>query len=432
MAESGLLTEVKCLWDGTETTADASAGATTLTVLDPTAVSVGDTVWNPMSVVGSPPVMESKVVTAVDETTSIVTLDSALTNAWLEASPVVPDQGGGPGQVWLADVVVPSQEEPIEVMLGWTDLLSLSEGIYEIPIPVDLEDDLSAISNTPGQFFPVGGSRLAADAIDGKTITGAVFQTIANLGDSGVQGMRLARDDAGGVIKFWTGNAAETGPGYINPYSSGSSLGVVISSPDRTGFSRGTINLNPGDVEVFTQLTAHDGLVVSTAGINVTGASDFQNGVTLHTADLTITGSNNTVNLSDPPTSTNATNARINTAGSGDIRVTSNTSLSRYKVKQEEITVEEARGILELTPITWYDIWEVEDNGGKTEGLQRIPGVTAEDVQQHVPAFATYGKTSAHQGVIYERLAVGLIPVVRELRDEVAALRDRVEMLENR
>jgi hypothetical protein len=412
MAESGLLTEVKCLWDGTETTADASAGATTLTVLDPTAVSVGDTVWNPMSVVGSPPVMESKVVTAVDETTSIVTLDSALTNAWLEASPVVPDQGGGPGQVWLADVVVPSQEEPIEVMLGWTDLLSLSEGIYEIPIPVDLEDDLSAISNTPGQFFPVGGSRLAADAIDGKTITGAVFQTIANLGDSGVQGMRLARDDAGGVIKFWTGNAAETGPGYINPYSSGSSLGVVISSPDRTGFSRGTINLNPGDVEVFTQLTAHDGLVVSTAGINVTGASDFQNGVTLHTADLSITGSGNTVSIANPPQGGSA-NVNWNSTN-GNLRQIASTARVKTNIEAYPVDLEVA---LRLTPRVYQRI-DLEPE----EDPREIGFIAEEAEALGLTDWVVYGTDGLPFSFDYFKWVVALQALVRDQHARLLAL----------
>ena len=50
---------------------------------------------------------------------------------------------------------------------------------------------------------------------------------------------------------------------------------------------------------------------------------------------------------------------------------------SCQKLEQEPLSAEAVRGVLDLTPATWFDRTEAEENDGSTEGLRRIPGLVA-------------------------------------------------------
>ena len=167
MPEAGLLTEVRWEWDGTEVTADAALGASTFTVLDPEAIAVGDSIW--FGETGP------HKVTALDEETGLVTVSPALTEALEESDPVVPDVGGQPARVWIAEVVLADSETPVEVMLSTSEVLILPEGMYDPPAAIILSDDLDRVVDLPGQYPMVD-----ATVIDPDTVTPVV------MGDWGV------------------------------------------------------------------------------------------------------------------------------------------------------------------------------------------------------------------------------------------------------
>lgn len=151
MAETGLLVEVRWEWDGTETVADSALGTDTITVLDPDTLSIEDTIW----IGGEGPYVVTEIVD------DVVTIDPVLAADVDEGEPVVPDAGGGPGQIWLADVILPDADQPVEVQMTIHDLIVMPEGIYDPPKAIALEDDLSAIIDLPGNLPSIQGSLIA-------------------------------------------------------------------------------------------------------------------------------------------------------------------------------------------------------------------------------------------------------------------------------
>ena len=78
-----------------------------------------------------------------------------------------------------------------------------------------------------------------------------------------------------------------------------------------------------------------------------------------------------------------------------------------------------------MTPRSWFDRREVEDAGldfdTVTEvecvaaGLRRIPGFVAEEVEAVNPLFCTYNSDGELEGLSYDRLAVAVHPVLKDL-----------------
>lgn len=100
-----------------------------------------------------------------------------------------------------------------------------------------------------------------------------------------------------------------------------------------------------------------------------------------------------------------------------------------------------SRKLLEIEPKSWFDkasadrwaeIDSMKADGEWTEEMEdsyipdpltRIPGVIAEDLDEvGLDVFVEYNSDGAPESVLYDRLGVALIPVVRELRDRVDEL----------
>lgn len=158
MSESGLLLEVKWEWDGTTvSTAVTGIGATGLTVDDVAALSEEESVWigegGPYDIV------------VLDEDNGNITIDPGLTEAVEEGDPVVPDVGGQPARVWVAVVLLPDTDEPIEVPLVFTDLLAMPEGVYDPPLAIYIADDLESVVDLPGQLPTIDGVLIPPDTL---------------------------------------------------------------------------------------------------------------------------------------------------------------------------------------------------------------------------------------------------------------------------
>lgn len=141
-AVAGLLTNVRWEWDGADLAADAAAGATVLTVTDPDPYTVDDKIW----VEETGPYL----ITAIDEDAFTLTIYPGLTEAVEDGAPVAPDVGGEGGRVWLANVVIPDSDLPIDVPLVFHDLLGLSEGEYNPPKLITLTADYDSVVDVPG------------------------------------------------------------------------------------------------------------------------------------------------------------------------------------------------------------------------------------------------------------------------------------------
>ena len=157
MSVNGLLTEVRWEWDGTELSADALLGDTLLPVLEPTAISIDELVWIDFT--------GPYTVTDVDEENDTITIEPGLTEDCEEGIEVVPDIGGQPAQVWVAEVVLPDADSPIEVPLTIKDLSVMPEQVYDPPVAIVITPDLRSVVDLPGSIPVVDGNYIPPDSI---------------------------------------------------------------------------------------------------------------------------------------------------------------------------------------------------------------------------------------------------------------------------
>ena len=76
---------------------------------------------------------------------------------------------------------------------------------------------------------------------------------------------------------------------------------------------------------------------------------------------------------------------------------------------------------------------EPEEDLSGCGGLERIPGVVAEDLEAAgLDMFVTYTDDGETESVMYDRIGPALIPIVRRQRDRINSLEERVEALESR
>jgi hypothetical protein len=124
------------------------------------------------------------------------------------------------------------------------------------------------------------------------------------------------------------------------------------------------------------------------------------------------------------------------------------TSSRRYKIEEEAVNLVESAKILNVSPKTWFDKNSAEryaefltSNGENIDEedvpyIERIPGVVAEDVEAAgLERYVVYGDPNEAgertiEGVMYDRLWTLLIPLVKEQRERIQILEEKVRLLE--
>lgn len=119
-------------------------------------------------------------------------------------------------------------------------------------------------------------------------------------------------------------------------------------------------------------------------------------------------------------TTSSSANAFLDVTNSNNLL--RSTSSIRYKRDIQPITYEDARKVLELTPVSFHSMSSADDPNRVFEGL------TAEQVAQYLPQFVNYIKDADGKeipdGVQYDRVAaVALLAVVKEQQKEIAGLK---------
>ncbi len=132
-------------------------------------------------------------------------------------------------------------------------------------------------------------------------------------------------------------------------------------------------------------------------------------------------------------TSTNDANVRINPDSDSNGLMYRTTSSEKAKINIEEITIEHALKVLDVMPVTWFEKENAEMfcdflNGenqelGDIERIKRIPGITAENVENA-------GLTEFVERVddeivnVNNKLWVLLIPIVKNILQEMEGLKN--------
>ncbi len=145
-------------------------------------------------------------------------------------------------------------------------------------------------------------------------------------------------------------------------------------------------------------------------------------------------------------TTTSPANVYVERGSGSNGRVYLTGSASRFKVDQQVMAA--PMSLLDVELMDWidkadYDRMQELENAPRpfTEGEdeehrrvtqgRRVPGVVAEHVRDAgLDQFVTYNSDGEVQGVMYDRLGVALIPIVRELRDRLIAQNNRITSLE--
>nr|WP_257215630.1 hypothetical protein [Bacillus pumilus] len=118
------------------------------------------------------------------------------------------------------------------------------------------------------------------------------------------------------------------------------------------------------------------------------------------------------------------------------------TSASKYKMNIEDLPSDRYEKVLDLIPKTWYDKQAVEEyskalsegneevalNENDIPHVERIPGLIAEDVYNAgLKEFVSFGPPDANgnreiEGLMYDRIYVLLIPLVKNLKKRIEIL----------
>lgn len=243
------------------------------------------------------------------------------------------------------------------------------------------------------------------------------------------------------MVKLFTPNTGSSAAEFYAYDMSSSITRTFLEGAAKSGSSVASIEMNSYSTYADLRLNATGEIILGAATItggrniglgggnlNGIGGLSGHNGATITIETNTnMQGTQN--HFPNIEQTTNAANARLNPASSPANRLLLSTSLSKFKLEQEDITLEDARQLLEVTPRTWYDSVEVRENGG-TQGLRRVPGLIAEDVEEHAPLFATYSNEGL-QGVAYDRVPAALLVIIKDQQAQIKSLEDRVSALEN-
>ncbi|HEU0217894.1 MAG TPA: tail fiber domain-containing protein [Stellaceae bacterium] len=190
------------------------------------------------------------------------------------------------------------------------------------------------------------------------------------------------------------------------------------------------LTLIPGGSNMQSGLRLYNGSDGNNVGaviFNVSGATaNLQSSVwgsgtqisTLSTSFTNLLFAAASVQFSGIGTTASGANAFLD----GSNHLLKSTSSIRYKREVRPLSYEDARKVLELTPVSFRSIAPADDPRWVFDGL------TAEEVTAHLPQFVNYVKgpdgEEIPDGVQYDRIAaVALLRVVKEQQREIDALR---------
>jgi hypothetical protein len=235
----------------------------------------------------------------------------------------------------------------------------------------------NAIINSSGYLTATGATITGSITATSGSFTGSLYSTSGTIGGWSI-----------GSTQFVSGAT------YLD-----SSAGTIQTSGLISSLANMTAN---GSITAGTSLGGNSLSIATTAGIsgNLTASSLFFN--------------------SGHTTTTSAANAYLNSSTGLLAR---STSSQRYKIEIQEQAIP-IDSILALNPKSYVDKGEAEEKGS-TDGLQRLLGLIAEDVIK-IPVIGSMLANLNEQGqpdsVNYDRVAIALIPFLKDLNNRVNKL----------
>lgn len=312
----------------------------------------------------------------------------------------------------------------------------------------------------------ITGEMLSVDAIDGRLITGAQIRTAAsgrrievgprnqylngiqiyNSSNVEVASMEVSMDD------YFAFDVNDTSG---NQVISISSLGDISGNNLRirgksgltlSGGSDTSVFINSSGVDLRTTNTFGDALIKANAAgagmsctVNSFGASVDVSGVGVsmslssgyskdemflldYNGDMHLKTSRG-ANLYAPIIQTSTATGSANVYIRYDGLMAQTSSLKKYKIDIADISVDPEL-VLNVPVRDWFDKEDYDRNGESPDGLRRVPGVVAEElVGAGLSQFCTFNPDGELTGVMYDRLPLLLIPIVKTILNRL----DRLE-----
>lgn len=377
MPVNGLLTQVQFVARGSELTADAAVGATVLQVESTVDFddAGGDLDLNGVRYGYS----------EADPDALTVTLETPLTIAGAIDDFVASVAGGEPEVDAVAYVSV-GEGDDIEADIPLSLRPMLPEGVYD-DVPIVLSDDLETVVNLPGRV---------------AVIEGAVIQT----GSSGARVVVIVRDDPDGTragsTEYYGGIDGERPGRIVGGVDSGGNLVLVVqgpSLPEHTHIPvlaiRSSVDGNPGKF-------LFDGDVV--VDESVTAA------ISVHGADV----------YADNEAGTGTVGASLTSQG----RLVRTPSTGRVKRNVKPLSLDAARLVLDLEPVTFRYRAEVEEDGPV------YPGFIAEQAAEvGADLWVTRDLDGEPAGIRYAEMVAAHNLILKQHDEQIADLRREIAEL---
>lgn len=283
-----------------------------------------------------------------------------------------------------------------------------AQGVYiQGNITADTGTFNGAVKATSGYFgspsngFLIGSTGISgygAGTINGGIITGTTIQS-TNMYSGSINSSTITTN--AGSIAGWTLSST----GLTNP-----SANTVISSSDADAVAFSTTRQG---IFKYMQINGASGTTLGSSTLAVGGILTVD-------SDATLVGNIRSVGTTNTTTGSTA-NAYINPTSGLFAR---STSSMRYKKEIEHQEIDPF-SVLQLKPKSYFDKTEYEANNNSGEGLPRLLGVIAEEVAQ-IPVLkdllVTYNQDGEPDAVNYDRIAVAMIPLLKNLNDRLEAL----------
>lgn len=329
------------------------------------------------------------------------------------------------------------------------------------------------IQNTISGANIQSGTIAAYDKIIGNTITGALIQGLSISSDK-IQSNAITADKitSGSITSILISSNAITADKIsasaidgktiysASLYSAYISGGTITGTLFQTGTSGDYITLGETSFNNFVRFysgSSYKGSIGSQTGIGVNLGTEYNVPLTLDSggtltvnasSTLTLQSTNGSINIAasnnvysstiyNTYTSSGTAPVGIGTGGGAVLYRT--TSRRDTKLSIEPMTADDLRPLLDVPVSTWFDRGDSEryaayltskHNGeeveevGMSAPLRRNPGMVAEEVEAVSGGhrFVLYDNEGRVEGLMYDRLGVAWVPLLKELTERVEAL----------
>lgn len=247
----------------------------------------------------------------------------------------------------------------------------------------------------------ISASYVYAGEIEAEQITAGTLSGITIESSSAASRITISASTTFPSIIFNSDGYGQVGAIYSQYLSSSGYAGIYLDAPN--------ISMS-GPLYAGSGINS-DGTITANAGISTTAGTVIGPAGGVYPTNGTETGTANVIQ-----------------ASSGAIlRRTS--SARKYKLDIQD--VEYGLKALELRPRTWIDKTQYEENGNSAEGLRRIPGFVAEEVEEAgLTELVKYNEEGEVESLHYDRIVSALIPVLRQQQAVIEELTQRIETLE--